>query len=294
VRAAPGSPLLVGIIRGMRDANADAPPAEGVSDRGSSVRPAPVPTSGVAGAASSRICRFLVDDAGAWRARRADREHRCSALSAVEPVTLSTQRRLCLTDGHDGCPRFIAAAERHRGALRDAGASPQAFSSRWIAPRRPAPPILLDPARSPLPVGVRGLPLGGARGVGPIAVLVVAAALLAFAGSTQWRGNGVGAASPTSTATSSASPSPSGSVRPSRSPSPSPRASRPPTATPSVSPSRAPSASPVPAARTYRVRSGDTLARIARRFGTTSRVLMRLNGIQDASLIRPGQVLRLP
>jgi len=45
---------------------------------------------------------------------------------------------------------------------------------------------------------------------------------------------------------------------------------------------------------TYTVRSGDTLNGIAARFGTSASALARLNGISNPSLIRVGQVLRLP
>ncbi len=44
---------------------------------------------------------------------------------------------------------------------------------------------------------------------------------------------------------------------------------------------------------TYVVRRGDTLSRIARRFGTTTAALARLNGIANPSAIYAGQVLRL-
>jgi len=46
--------------------------------------------------------------------------------------------------------------------------------------------------------------------------------------------------------------------------------------------------------RTYRVRRGDTLAAIARRFGTTVAALQRANDLRSAHLIRIGQVLRVP
>ena len=46
--------------------------------------------------------------------------------------------------------------------------------------------------------------------------------------------------------------------------------------------------------RTYTVRRGDTLSRIASRFGTTTRVLMSLNNIRNANQIRVGQVIKLP
>lgn len=47
------------------------------------------------------------------------------------------------------------------------------------------------------------------------------------------------------------------------------------------------------APRTYRVRSGDSLIRIAHRFGLTLRQLKRLNSIDGKGIIHPGQVLRL-
>jgi LysM repeat protein len=45
---------------------------------------------------------------------------------------------------------------------------------------------------------------------------------------------------------------------------------------------------------TYVVRRGDTLSQIARRFGTTTATLARLNSIANPSAIYAGQVLRLP
>ncbi len=44
----------------------------------------------------------------------------------------------------------------------------------------------------------------------------------------------------------------------------------------------------------YRVRSGDALARIARRYSVTVRELMRVNGIRNPNRIRRGQRLRIP
>ncbi len=65
-----------------------------------------------------------------------------------------------------------------------------------------------------------------------------------------------------------------------------------------ASASRTPSAdqaAPAPAAaRTYRVKAGDTLAKIARQHGATASQLAKLNGIKDPGLIRPGQELKLP
>ena len=44
----------------------------------------------------------------------------------------------------------------------------------------------------------------------------------------------------------------------------------------------------------YRVRRGDTLWTIARRFGITTSQLVALNGLKPQVLITPGQALRLP
>jgi LysM repeat protein len=44
----------------------------------------------------------------------------------------------------------------------------------------------------------------------------------------------------------------------------------------------------------YRVRRGDALSTIARRFGTTTSVLTDLNNLRRPHLLRVGQVLRLP
>ncbi len=45
---------------------------------------------------------------------------------------------------------------------------------------------------------------------------------------------------------------------------------------------------------TYTVKKGDTLSKIAKEYGTSVNVLVKLNGIKDANLIRVGQVLVLP
>ena len=56
----------------------------------------------------------------------------------------------------------------------------------------------------------------------------------------------------------------------------------------------APAPAPAPSARTYKIKSGDSLSAIAARFGTTTRKLMNLNDIANADQIRIGQVIKLP
>ena len=70
-----------------------------------------------------------------------------------------------------------------------------------------------------------------------------------------------------------------------------PASGAPASAGPSAGASAGPSA---PSAATYRVKSGDTLASIAARFGVTVKALKAANGITDASLIHPGQLLEIP
>lgn len=44
----------------------------------------------------------------------------------------------------------------------------------------------------------------------------------------------------------------------------------------------------------YTVVRGDTLYRLAKRFGTTVDTLVRINGIENRNLIRVGQALKIP
>jgi LysM repeat protein len=107
---------------------------------------------------------------------------------------------------------------------------------------------------------------------------------------------------PSSIASASATPSPVATPAPTVGatptivpPSPTPTGTEEaPTA--SRAPSTAPTASSAPseAPATYTVKAGDNLDAIATRFGTTVKVLIRLNGISDPSKIRVGQVLKLP
>jgi LysM repeat protein len=84
-------------------------------------------------------------------------------------------------------------------------------------------------------------------------------------------------------------------VKPTPTPTITPTPTPSPTASPTPKPSPTPSpTSSAPASKTYTVKPGDTLSGIANRFGTTSRILMDLNSISNANLIRIGQILKLP
>jgi LysM repeat protein len=65
-----------------------------------------------------------------------------------------------------------------------------------------------------------------------------------------------------------------------------------------TTPAPTPTPSPAPTATgggtTYVVQPGDTLTKIATKFGVTVNALVRANNIQDPNLIRAGQVLQIP
>jgi murein DD-endopeptidase MepM/ murein hydrolase activator NlpD len=54
-----------------------------------------------------------------------------------------------------------------------------------------------------------------------------------------------------------------------------------------------PKPAPTPATATYTVVAGDNLTKIAKRYGTTVKALVALNGIKNANLIHVGQVLKI-
>lgn len=76
------------------------------------------------------------------------------------------------------------------------------------------------------------------------------------------------------------------------SPTPAP-AQQLPTAAPRT-PTTAPSQRSLRTAGTYTVQPGDTLSSIAVKFGTSMAAIQLLNGLDDAQVIRAGQVLKLP
>jgi LysM repeat protein len=234
----------------------------------------------------SALCPYLLSEDGSWRAARPMREHRCTAVRPPEPLSTETQRRLCLGEAHVDCPAYLAA-QRERGVeLARAGLSAVALRSRHLHPAPSTVPVALD--RPNAVAGPRFVASGSRRagqiGLGALMVVAVAALVLArFSGSGLTGAAATSPGSPTAshavavaTATPTAAPP---------APSPSPSATARP-ATPGPSPSQA--------ARTYRVRSGDSLYEIARRFGTTVKRLQELNDLGDSTIIRVGQVLKLP
>jgi LysM repeat protein len=101
-------------------------------------------------------------------------------------------------------------------------------------------------------------------------------------------GTVIGPDTPNPTATPTPSSSPTASSTPTKSPTPTPT----PTATKTSTPTPTPTATTKPS--TYTVVSGDTLTKIATRFGVTQAALMAANKITNPNSIQLGQKLVIP
>jgi LysM repeat protein len=230
------------------------------------------------------ICPYLLVASGHWRNAEPSREHVCASEAEPVPIGLDTQRRLCFGD-HPACARYQEAARAYRAQVP-------------LVPLRPiarTAPVVVDRGRQPLP----GPRLGDRRTLGQavLVVAMVAAAgslLLARAGSPSGGDAGrsgaasAGASAPIVAVTSPSSGPSTPSYSPTTTAGPSPTARPSPSHTPKPSPTKKPSG------KSYTVKASDTLGAIAIKFGTTVKVLQKLNGMGTSTLIKPGQILKLP
>ena len=229
------------------------------------------------------ICPYLLVATGHWRNAEPSREHVCTALAQPVPVGLETQRRLCFGE-YTACSRYEVAVAAYRAAVP-------------LVPLRPiarTTPVVIERGRPPIPVPH----VADRRTVGQaVLALAMIAAVGAVLVARLSPSAGTGGASPSpgpsssAVAVASATPTPSPTTAPALSPSLPPSPSAVPTATPTNRPTATPTRS---AGQTYQVKSGDTLSAIAARFGTTVKAIQDLNNIKDPSLIRTGQVLKIP
>jgi LysM repeat protein len=249
--------------------------------------------------ATAAVCPYLLSADGRWRASTPAREHRCTVITPPAVLAADKQRRLCLTQEHVGCSTYLAALaatdQTPDGNARRSGHDPD----RHVRPVARTAPLLLDHGR--LSIGVPALSTHrGAGQNGLVALMAVAFAAIVVA---RLSGGGPSLTPAQVGVGASASPSIAASAQPTATPDASAVAvasGPPPTLVPTeveptpvpAEPSVAPPASSAP--KTYKVRSGDTLGAIAREFGTTAKVLMQLNGIDNPRLLHVGQVLKLP
>jgi LysM repeat protein len=240
------------------------------------------------------ICPYLATLDGSWRSATAVREHRCMAVSPPVQLAAEKQRRLCLVDRHVDCATYGAAVASHAATTRSTG------HTRPVA--RMAP-VILDHGRFDLRIPA----LRADRALGQaalVAVLALAfgaivlgrpssdAGLVAPPGSNASAPAAASGGAPTEVAAASPSDA-AGTAAPEETSGPA--TDVPPTEAPApATPASGGSAEPATSAATYRVKSGDTLSAIAARFGTTTRVLVQLNGIEDPSKLKIGQILKLP
>jgi LysM repeat protein len=221
-----------------------------------------------------------------------DAGHRCHAEEPPMPLDRQQQARVCLTDAHERCDRYLAHATRNGGLPPARSAMVDGLvSTRLILAPDPAWRGIAGRARRApvgplLAIGAAGVALG----IGGVAV----ASGIVGDGLGNAGGPPVTSVEPSPSASPTASPTATPSAVPSPTPTATPSPTPTPTAEPTVAPTAAPTPPPPPPQQTYVVQEDDTLAAIAQRFGTTVSALQAANGIDDPDEILIGQVLVIP
>ena len=222
-----------------------------------------------------------------------DPAHRCLAEDPPATLERALQAQLCLTATHDRCERYRRAVARGGVGPPEQHGSFGFSSTRLILAPEPAWRGIAGrarPGRIP-PAAVAGgvLLLAGAGVAAAAAGGALDPARLFGSGS---EASGTASGTPEDSPAPTEAPTPTATPLPT--PSPRPTASPTPTLAPTPTPTPAPTPAPPPPQTTYVVQSGDTLAAIAQRFGTTVEALQSANGISDPDEIRVGQVLVIP
>jgi hypothetical protein len=234
------------------------------------------------------VCPFLRSRDAAWSSAAPSRDLRCWAVQPAAQLAAGKQRQLCATADHHACATYAVAM-----APDTAGSADVDGVDLW--PSASSVPVALESVRTRPGVSVTSPPSGSQALL--VGLMVVAFVVLVVARTSVPFGGGAAASpSPAASALVAASTSPLASdavASPVESAAPSPVPSAP-TATPSAAASPAASAAPSAAARTYRVKSGDTLSSIAGKFNTTVKAIVAANAIADPKTIRTGQVLVIP
>lgn len=232
------------------------------------------------------LCPYLAADGGAWRSATPAREHRCGAVSPPAPLATEKQRRLCLTAEHATCATYEAAQ-----------------ATRWVIPERGSgrprvvarsTPVVLDRGR--FNIAMPALRTDRTTGQAILVILLgiafvaIVLAKLSSGGEAGIAGAPGASSSPRASAAGASPSRNSASAAPASSAGSGASAD----ASASAAPSGGPTARPTPRPTTYTVKTGNTLASIAKKFGTTAAILAKLNGIKDPSKLRVGQVLKIP
>jgi len=230
------------------------------------------------------VCPFLRSRDGSWSSAFASRDLRCWAVAPAAQPSVQKQRQLCLGATHATCAAFTAADSVDR-RLGRADASDAAL---W--PAASSVPIALESVHTRPGINVASPRAGGQALL--VGLMVVALLVLVIARANPLAGAGA-SPSPDASLTADASAVAVASLPATASPVPSVADSASPAApSPTVAPT--PSPSPTATHRTYKVRSGDTIASIAAKFHTTVTAIVRANKIVDPRTIHPGQTLTIP
>jgi LysM repeat protein len=300
-------PIRIVYAAGVTMADADAPAA--TQPGATAAKPAQrTPTTPAAGSTTEssavpRGCPFLLAEEGGWRLDLPSRDHRCAAFTPPAPLSPQKQARLCLTATHSTCATYLASLAAREARL---GVVAGARVTRWSLARTTSiiedpgglrarvATVVLDRRRWPaipavlLVTTLFTLALSGFRGDLP--TMPVATSSPRAHSATAPTGSGPAAVGPTG--------EPAGTSAPPAAPSqlPTGAATATPTAAPTHGATTPPPATTAPAAtfRTYSVEEGDTLSRIAGRFGTTVAAIVNLNNLANANALTVGQVLLIP
>lgn len=191
------------------------------------------------------------------------------AITALDPLTCAQLPRTTTALG-----RFIRTADKQIWLVAGGKKRAIATTAQYLTLKGDRFPLVaVDAAFSArLPIGAKAPAVLGGTVIGPNTPTPSASP------------------TPTPTATQTKSPTPTPTATktpaPTKSPTPTPSATKSPTATPTPTATAKPS--------TYTVVSGDTLTKIANRFGVTQAALMAANKITNANSIQLGQKLVIP
>jgi LysM repeat protein len=228
----------------------------------------------------AEVCPYLSAGDGSWQSAHALRDQRCGAVEPSVPLTPAKQRSLCLVTAHRSCATYLAAQELAASSAASRARAIDHEPTLWPVTRSRL--LVLEPERRLLGLGGSRVRVGGQ--IGLIGLMAVAFLLLVVARGT----------SPSTPVGGGASASAFAVVSPTPRVTPSPAASASPSSGPSATPRPTPRSTNGPNRQRYRIKAGDTLSDIALKFGTTLKVLKRINDITDPTLIRPGQVILVP
>lgn len=191
------------------------------------------------------------------------------AITALDPLTCAQLPRATTQLG-----RFIRTADKQIWLVAGGKKRAIATTAQYLALKGERYPLIaVDEAFSArLPIGAKAPAVLGGTVIGPETP------------------------SPTASPTATPTATPTPSATPTKSPTPSPTVTKSPTPTPTVT--KSPTPTPTPTATTkpssYTVVSGDTLSKIATRFGVTQAALMAANKITNPNSIQLGQKLVIP